>query len=298
MYLCYIDESGTPQIPGNTSHYVLTGISIPIWIWKSCEVRINRIKNNHHLRGTEIHTAWILREYRDQYRITNFSSLSHQDRRTEVQRVRRNILNNLQRRNPSAYHQTKKNFNKTEPYIHLTLDEIQSFIEDIAKEVRNWSSARLFAECVDKDFFNPGRTRNTVDEQAFEQVVSRFEQYLKITEAGVPDGTTHHGILIHDNNPSCAKRHTELMKKFHRRGTLWTSIENVMETPLFVDSSLTSMVQIADLCAYSLRRYLENNEEILFDYIFERADKKDDVVVGVRHFTDSCNCKICQTHTK
>ena len=29
MQLCYIDESGTPDVLGNTSHYVLAGISVP-----------------------------------------------------------------------------------------------------------------------------------------------------------------------------------------------------------------------------------------------------------------------------
>lgn len=60
------------------------------------------------------------------------------------------------------------------------------------------------------------------------------------------------------------------------------------------------MVQIVDLCAYALRRYLENNEEELFDLIFVRADRKDNwektahKVVGIRHFTGpSCKCKIC-----
>jgi hypothetical protein len=60
---------------------------------------------------------------------------------------------------------------------------------------------------------------------------------------------------------------------------------------------LTGMVQIADLCAYSLRRYLENGEEELFELIFERADRKEGIVVGVRHFSDaSCSCRICIAH--
>ena len=87
------------------------------------------------------------------------------------------------------------------------------------------------------------------------------------------------------------------MKQFQSKGTLWTSVENIIETPLFVDSQLTSMVQVADLCSYSLRRYLENGETQLFDLVFARADKKGDVAVGVRHFTQTgCDCKICQTH--
>ena len=89
------------------------------------------------------------------------------------------------------------------------------------------------------------------------------------------------------------------MEKFHQSGTLWVNVKNIVETPLFVDSQLTSMVQIADLCGYALRRYLESNEEELFDLVFQRADRKDGVVVGVRHFTTmNCSCKICAAHRK
>jgi hypothetical protein len=74
-------------------------------------------------------------------------------------------------------------------------------------------------------------------------------------------------------------------------------VKNIVETPLFVDSQLTSMVQIADLCAYALRRYLENNEDELFDLVFQRADRKGKVAVGVRHFAQkACPCKICSAH--
>ena len=41
MYLLYIDESGVSNIPGNTSHFILTGISVPIWHWKD---RINIVE--------------------------------------------------------------------------------------------------------------------------------------------------------------------------------------------------------------------------------------------------------------
>jgi len=86
------------------------------------------------------------------------------------------------------------------------------------------------------------------------------------------------------------------MMHFYKMGTLWTKIENIIETPLFVDSQLTSMVQAADICSYALRRYLENGEEFLFNLIFERADRRWIQVVGVRHFTDTtCKCKICNS---
>jgi hypothetical protein len=87
------------------------------------------------------------------------------------------------------------------------------------------------------------------------------------------------------------------MRGFHFKGTLWTTIKHIIETPLFVDSSLTSMVQVSDLCAYALRRYLENHEDELFDTVFKRADRKGALTVGVRHFSGSCTCKICDSHS-
>jgi hypothetical protein len=81
---------------------------------------------------------------------------------------------------------------------------------------------------------------------------------------------------------------------FHRKGTLWTRIKNIIETPLFVDSRLTSLVQASNLCSYALRRYLENREDYLFKNIFKIADKKDDRIVGIRHFSsEDCDCVIC-----
>jgi len=300
MYLCYIDESGIPAIPGNTSHFVLAGISIPIWKWKQCETDINKIKKLYQLSDAEIHTGWILREYHEQLIIPNFEEFDYSQRRYKVEKWRRDHLETIEKNVGSkSYHKAKKNYRQTKDYIHLTLDERKLFIEKIAKKISSWGFTRLFAECIDKDFFNPAIAQQTADEQAFEQLVSRFEQYLQITKPNSSSESTHYGLLIHDNNPTVEKKLTTLMKSFHRVGTLWTTINNIIETPLFVDSSLTSMIQIADLCAYSLRRYLEKDEDKLFDIIYKRADRRGDTVVGIRHYTDSsCICKICKKHSR
>jgi hypothetical protein len=298
VYLCYVDESGTSQVPGNNSHFVLAGLSIPIWHWKDCERDIQAVKRRYSLEDAEIHTAWLLRDYREQRSIPNFDSLGYSQRRTEVTRFRNAKLLRLQKQaNSKAYSQVKKNFRQTDPYIHLTREERRNFIRRVARCVGGWEFARLFAECLDKIHFDPTKHHYTVvDEVAFDQLVSRFEQFLRIA---APE-RQNFGLLIHDNNQTIAKKHTELMQSFYRQGeTLWTKINHIIETPLFVDSSLTGMVQIADLCAYALRRYLENGETDLFDSIFQRADRRDEVVVGVRHFTKQpCSCKICEAHIR
>jgi hypothetical protein len=204
MYLCYVDESGTPDIPGNTSHFVLTGISIPVWHWKTCDREIHAVKAKYGLQDAEIHTAWMLRKYREQRLVPDFASLDEQQRRYEVGRARTVELLRLQRvGNSSGYRQTKKNYRKTESYVHLSYDERKTVIAELARCVSSWGFARLFAECIDKVHFDPARTTRTVGEQAFEQVVSRFEQFLQISSKR--DGVSNLGLLIHDNNRVAAQ---------------------------------------------------------------------------------------------
>lgn len=299
VYFCYIDESGTAQIPGNSSHYVLCGISIPINNWKLCDSQISRIKKKYDLINAEIHTGWILRSYLEQTKIANFEALSPLERRVAVGQYRKKELYKLQKSgNKALYKQTRKNYKKTEEYIHLTHAQRVEFIQEIADLVGKWGFARIFAECIDKSYFDPSLAKNTVDERALEQIVSRFERYMKNVHQSKPDEKIF-GALIHDNNETVSKRHTELMKQFHRRGTLWTSIDHIIETPLFVNSELTSMVQIADLCSYVLRRYFENGDTELLERIKKRFDKYQGKVVGLRHYTDdSCTCILCTDRKK
>ncbi len=298
MFLCYVDESGTPDIPGNTSHFILAGLSIPVERWRDCDAALNAIKNRYDLVGAEIHVAWMMRAYREQDEIPGFVGMDRARRRGMVIGQRTTTLHHLlSTKNHKLYRQTKKNYAQTAAYTHLTRAERIAVVQELAACIAGWGYARLFADCVDKAHFAAQVRGKTVDEEAFEQIVSRFEQFLQ--NMGRPIGETRYGLLIHDNNQTVARRHTELMKRFHASGTLWTGIRSLIETPLFVDSQLTGMIQVADLCGYALRRYLENNETPLFDQVFQRADRIGSTVVGVRHFTRlACTCRICAGHRR
>ncbi len=295
MYLCYLDESGVPEVPGNSSHFVLAGLAIPVERWREADSRIATVMERYGLENAELHTAWILRKYIEQTRIDRFESLSQNSRRSEVIRLRTAEVYRVRKLGDAKRNsELKKNYKKTEPYIHLTFGERRQLVQEIAQLVGRWNWARLFAECIDKAHFDPVRAQRSIGEQAFEQVISRFEQFLENTEAA---DRQNFGLLIHDNNQTVAAKHTQLMRHFHSQGTLWTHITRIMETPLFVGSDLTRMVQIADMCAYSLRRYIENGEVDLFEPLFQRADRIRQKVVGVRHFTAAtCACQVCAAH--
>lgn len=203
MYLCYIDESGTPDVPGNTTHFILAGIAIPADCWKQCDNIIAKLKQAGNIKNSEIHTAWMLRSYLEQGKIANFEKLNHSQRRSAVSTIRKRYLYHLQRNNPKMYHKTKKIYKKTDPYVHLTHNERKSLIIKFSKIIGSWGYARLFAECIDKIHFDPNRATQSVEEQAFEQVVSRFEHYLQNIS------TTKKklmGMLIHDNNETLSTR--------------------------------------------------------------------------------------------
>lgn len=295
MFICYIDESGTSDVPGTSSHFVLAGISIPIEHWRSADTEIAQVLTKYGLENEEIHTAWMARKYLEQSRIPGFDTMDWATRRSAVERERLKHLFALKKaNNAKAHRQAKKSYSHSAAYTHLTFDERTKALCDIADTIASWKYARLFAECIDKTHFDPVRTGRTIDEQALEQVVSRFQQYLSMIAGGA---VGPNGLLVHDNNLTMAKKHTALIRDFHSRGTLWTAIDRIIETPLFVDSSLTRMVQLADLCSYYLRRFVENGETEMFRKIFKRADRFRGKTVGVRHFAGySCTCEICASH--
>jgi hypothetical protein len=92
MNLCYIDESGTSAIPGNSTHFVLTAVAIPVFRWKQYDKDLYRIKSNFDLADAEIHTGWINRVYPEQNKIPDFEKLTYAQRKSNVQRLRNTEL--------------------------------------------------------------------------------------------------------------------------------------------------------------------------------------------------------------
>jgi hypothetical protein len=315
MYLCYLDESGVPEIPGNSTHFVLAGIAIPIERWREADASISEIMARYGLAGEELHTAWLLRKYLEQSRIDGFDNLGWDERRIQVSRLRVAEVHRVQklgiaRRNA----QLKKVYRHTDPYIHLTLSERNRLALEIAESISKWEWAALIASCIDKSFFLTKQSFDQVNASAFSWVLVQFAQFLEeaegfgsIDEKGlhprVPIG--EFGLLIHDNNPTVALKHTRQLRAIQDSDKtaysgLHERMQRIIETPLFVDSSLTRMIQLADLWAYSLRRYVENGEGSLFSTLFS---KKWTTIgrspfpiprASVHHLTDqSCQCLIC-----
>lgn len=294
MHLCYIDESGVPELNQGTNHFVLLGLSIEAWDWRGQDRAVSVVKRKFGLGDAEIHTGWMTRRYLEQEKIPDFDTLDRTARRAQVATARDALLIKEDALKGSrAARELRKGFRKTDAYIHLTRDERINCLKELANLIGGWGNTRLFAHSIDKSSFTTSPPTIPPREEAFMHVVSRFERYL--SDIG---GQHTIGLLAHDHDDTSADRMTQLMRQFHFSGTMWTSITRIIETPFFVDSRLTVGVQLADLCAYATRRYCEKGETDLFDRIWPRFHRVGTRVVGIRHYVGSrrCTCRICSDH--
>ncbi len=304
MYFCYLDESGTPQLGAQTTHFVLLGLAIPAATWHIKDRCANVIKERYGLKDVEIHTGYIARRFPEQEHIPKFEEMDSIQRRAAMEIARKNsLIKAAALKTDTQLKALKKLYKKSAQYVHLTHAQRTQLLRELADEIGSWHDARLFAEAVNKAAMPPGAN---IFEKAFEQLVTRFHTFLtkredqRVNRGGTTSAQSldNCGLLIEDNNETVAKNITALMRRFHAQGTLWATVERIIETPLFVDSSLTSMVQMADLCAYATRRFFENAEEDLFDRIFGRFDQARGKAVGIRHYVGAqpCWCKVCVAH--
>jgi len=290
MNILYLDESGVEDLNVPPPHFVLLGFMIPANSWKTIDGKIAEVKAKFVLTGEEIHTAPMARRYSEQESITDFESLDQGKRREEVQKEikRRSGVYGVRgdRRKISAY---RRETRYMEPFIHLTRRQRLQCLEEVANIVGAVREARIFAEAIRKSDFKPGRS--TPYEMAFEKVLTRYQAYLGKKREG--------GIVVQDNNTKVAPRLHKICRGFHESGTIFRHIPNICETPLFVDSSLTEMIQVADLCAFGLRRFLDKGESHLWDIVEPRVDSNAaGLKVGIRHYTGKspCSCRICTAH--
>ncbi len=291
VFLLYLDESGVPESHADqTSHFVVVGLAVHEGTWFALEKQVAGLKRRFGLQGDseyELHAGWILQRYRDQEEVEQFESLSLQARFDAVQQVRQAKLENLKERSSKSRTRKLAAFRKTEPFIHLTAVERRQLVAETLRIVAKYRRGLcLFGEAINKTTLSPA-----VDpwEECFDHLVTRFEKFLKTRKRKT------WGLIAADHYDTQAKLLPARLARFQRTGTRWADIERVIESPFFVDSRGCSGVQLADLCAFALRRYLENEEEDNFRLILPKFFRSRGQLVGLRHFTKAgCPCLICR----
>lgn len=293
MHIIYVDESGTPALEPNSKHFVIAGLAMPLRAWKARDAQLRALLRRNRLAGVELHSAWMARLYPEQQRIAEFGRAPDDERRRLMTVERKKDLAKAALRGDVAVRGLRKNYAKTAAYIHLTHAERVTALRSVADALAGWEDARLFGDAHLKNALSTEQ-RARSREFALEQVTSRFNTYLANVQG--PDAL---GIMVHDQHQAESLKLTSLFRAWHEGGTAFTAIPHLAETPLFVDSSLTLMVQVADLVAYATRRFFDNGETDLFDRFYSRYDRTPGgLLVGLRHFTarTPCACRVCLDH--
>jgi hypothetical protein len=134
-------------------------------------------------------------------------------------------------------------------------------------------SNRLFASVIRKAAVSP----HDPVEVAFEQLASRFDQYLMRLHKG---GDTQRGLIIFDKSTYETTLQT-LATDFRTLGHSWGVLRNLAEVPLFLDSKASRLIQLADLLAYALFRHYEKGDRSFSSIISNRFDVEGGVVHGL-----------------
>ena len=89
-----------------------------------------------------------------------------------------------------------------------------------------------------------------------------------------------------------------LARNFRVDGARWGHFRNLAEVPLFVDSTASRMVQLADLVAWSTFRKYELSDGRFFDNLIPLFDADGGVLHGLYHHRrmwEHCYCPACQS---
>ena len=311
MYLLYLDASGTPELQDrNSKHYVLVGLCMHEGNWFALDKRLQAVKRKYCLSGSdadqlEIHVKQFAVTIKEQEEIPDFDQLSRTDRRARVLELRRRKL--AAETSAKKREERQARYKDTGPYIHLTRRERSQLLEGAIEVIAGYDTIRLFGEAIDKA--HPAVVAGGIElrEQVFTQVVARFDKFLQKKDTwkrqSSPRVAINHGLLMLDQDESTQSVVEPLFKRFREHGHMFGQMTHVIDVPFFGSSVKVGGLQLADVAAYVVRRYLDkgalagSHEERHFMQLFQRFDRDSyGRLHGLRHYVpaNSCHCTICR----
>lgn len=298
MYLLYVDASGTPELSDATRQYTLLGVCVHEGTWYALDRRTRALKEKyqHGPSPFELHAKDFCITIGEQADIDGFADLDWNERRRQIELIRNDKIEKY----PAEKRRKKaKFFRRTEPFIHLTRSERTDLLHDGLELVGSHEGLVLLGEVVDKQHFLKVHGAASPVPSAFAQLVARYDAYLNRKNEWLKSGVEK-GLLVMDREPTSEDRYRQLLDIYRQRGLPWGELRHVIEAPFFVDSELAAAIQLADLCAYVLRRHVEDpgntHAEMDLKRIFHRFDRAGGKLHGLRHFCakGSCGCMICR----
>lgn len=105
------------------------------------------------------------------------------------------------------------------------------------------------------------------------------------------------GLMIFDESNHARTLHV-LLSQYRTTGARFGRVKHIAEVPMFADSKLTRVLQIADFVAYAIFRRYERGDSSFLDMIIHKFDEGQGRLHGLVHLiTDykGCYCPACVT---
>ena len=187
------------------------------------------------------------------------------------------------------FHASETYARRSAPWKGMPQSEVRGTIKAVLQVlVKSYETARAFACVVHKASF-PNHDPMKI---AFEDLCQRFDFFLRRLRAG---GDTQRGLVILDNS-TYETTLQQMAVKFRTLGTQWNVIQNLADTPLFVNSQASRMIQLADHVAYAVFRRYESGDTQYLDLIAGKFDAEGGKVHGLVHKerdNPNCMCFAC-----
>jgi len=173
-------------------------------------------------------------------------------------------------------------------------EDFFSLCQDMGELVRDYEPQRgliLFGQVIHRPSLKPHEDPYLI---AYEGLCKRFDTFLVHQHKA---GHTSKGLIVLDRSrPEREAKIRRVALELRTSGTIWGPLYNITEVPLFVDSSQTRLLQLADFVAHSTFRRYEWHHSRDFDIILPKFYCYEDVIHGLGHKIDKryeCRCASC-----
>lgn len=120
----------------------------------------------------------------------------------------------------------------------------------------------------------------------------RFDEFLTRLHH---DGESHRSLVIADDS-SYERLVQSLVPRWKVSGTRGGRLHSFADVPLYVDSRVSRLVQVADFVAWATWHYYEHGHSEFIQRLHKRFDATEGVLHGVVHLTRRhryCKCQAC-----
>ena len=156
---------------------------------------------------------------------------------------------------------------------------------------RDRAGVALFGIAMQKsDFPKASPIQRTCEEMA-----GHFDAYLMSLEIADAQQEKQRGLMIFDQS-----RHERtvqaLMAQYRTTGASFGRVKHLADVPLFTDSKITRMLQLADFVAYAIYRRYQSSDAQFLDMILPRFNESGGVLHGLFHLNlnySDCYCPAC-----